>query len=98
MVNSGFFIASAYQVERPWGLPKKCRARAALSSTNRVERITPRARPEETGTSFHLMLAQTPEFDHKPAPSRSLVSGFARLRLARAALRFRVPLFALRSW
>jgi len=37
-------------------------------------------------------------FDHKPAPSRSLVFGFARLRLARAALRFRVPLFEDRGW
>jgi len=47
----------------------------------------------ERYVSSHLTLAKTQKFDHKRRPSRSLGFGFARLRPARAALRFRVPLF-----
>src|SRR5215813_8715844 len=74
-------------------VPTKGRVPDALSSRNRVEPITARRRSEgTTGDSATLTLREHEVPSHKPASFASLVSGFARLRLARAALRFRVPL------
>src|SRR5258708_29349786 len=47
---------------------------------------------------FAKVLRKVPSSFISPLPSSSLGSGFARLRLARAALRFRVPLFEGRCW
>src|ERR1051325_10474554 len=72
--------------------PIKSRMCSALRSRRRVARITPCGSLNPNAFVSHLALAKTQKFDHKRRPSRSLGFGFARLRPARAALWFRVPL------